>query len=373
MLFVPTWYPTPEAPVAALFVRDLAHAIALNHEVTVLAPVSASPQIEVDDLGVRTVRVISEEGGVAADLGRLRTIDHWVRRLRHEGWPPQLIHAQAYPRGALSVLVGRMRRLPVVVTENFSGLLDPSLGARRTMLARLAYRHAAAVLPDSTLLARRLSALEPRGRYVVVPEVVDVAAFAHRAEAGRSESSPRRIVAVSMLVHRKGLHDLVEALRLLKAEGEDVALTIIGEGPERPKLERLAAGLPVELLGALPRSEVVATVSEADVFAMPTLADPFGIAAVEALAAGVPVVVTDAAGSAELVSAHGGIVVPAADPRALQRAISELLRRRGDPDADATGPLAAVCGPEAVAAQVDAVYQRVLAGEAPQPAPTTAV
>ena len=76
---------------------------------------------------------------------------------------------------------------------------------------------------------------------------------------------------------------------MLTSAGREVTLTIVGDGPERAALEAQAAGLPVVFLGVLPREEVAARVREADVFAMPTLADPFGIAPVEALAAGIRV------------------------------------------------------------------------------------
>ena len=137
-----------------------------------------------------------------------------------------------------------------------------------------------------------------RGRHQVVFEVVDVAAFG-AAALGRPAraGSSGRIVGVGSLIRRKGFHDLIEALRLLIAAGCPAELSLIGDGPERAALEAQAQGLPVTFHGTVPRATVIQLVHKADVFAMPTLADPFGIAAVEGLAAGVPTVVTSASGA----------------------------------------------------------------------------
>jgi glycosyltransferase involved in cell wall biosynthesis len=359
VVMVPAYYPSPENPVAGPFMRDLARAVAARHRVTVLAPPSAAAPKDVDDGGVRTVRLpMLRRGGRLARLERLLHINAAVGQLRREGDQPDLIHAHTFFDGFLPVLVGRRRAVPVVITENYSGLLADELSTREKYLARFTYRHADMVCPVSELLARRLSDLEPQGRYQVVPEVVDVDAFSGSRRAPRMAGT--HVVAVAMLVRRKGLHDLIEAVRLLASSGRTISVSIVGEGPERAALAAQANGLPVALLGALPREEVVAHVREADVFAMPTLGDPFGISAVEALAAGVPVVVTSASGTSDLIGAHGGLVVPAGDPSSLADAIAELLGRPGSVPISTREALRRECGPGAVAERFDVVYRRVL-------------
>jgi glycosyltransferase involved in cell wall biosynthesis len=281
-----------------------------------------------------------------------------------------VIHAHTFSCGLLAVLVGRPRRVPVVVTENYGDLLGDELSAYEKHIARFTYRHAHLVCPVSRLLERRLVQLEPRGRYRVVPDVVDIDGFAGAPRA-RRDGAGAHVVAVSMLVHGKGLHDLLDAMRLIASSGREISLTIIGDGPERSALETRAAGLHVEFLGALTRAEVATQVRAADVFAMPTLGDSFGISAVEALAAGIPVVVTSASGTADFIGAHGGLVVPPADSRTLAHALVELLDRAAGVPPSTTDELRRWCSPDAVADQLNDIYRAVCTGR-PQRRPRRA-
>ena len=265
--------------------------------------------------------------------------------------------------GPHAVVVGRRRRLPVVVTENASNVMEESLSPYQKRLARASYRRAARVLPDSPLAERALRQFQPNARYEVVPEVVDIDGFAAGACADRLRPG-RHIVAVSSLEERKGLDYLIQAIRQLVADGRDLTLTVVGEGPDRKTLEDQAEGLPVALVGSRSRDEIASLLRTADVFAMPTLADPFGISAVEAVAAGVPVVVTSAAGCSDLLRDYGARVVPPKDPEALHDALADLLDGRGPVPPTAVDGLRRYCGVEAVGERLDSIY-RSLPGIAP--------
>jgi glycosyltransferase involved in cell wall biosynthesis len=360
---MPAWYPSPEAPVEALFMRDLARAISTRNRVTVLAPPSAaSAPDEVID-GIRTIRLpIPIRSGRVGTLQWLYALNATVAKFDREGSPVGLIHAHYFATGPLAVLVGRLRRLPVVLTENASNVMEDSLSHYQARLARLAYRGAARVLPDSPLAEQTLRTLQPRGRYEVVPDVVDVEAFAAHRRADRVRPG-RHIVAVSNLEPRKGLDYLIEAVQQLVAEGRELMVTVVGEGPDRKRLENQAQGLPIALVGSRSRDEIVSLLQNADVFAMPTLADPFGISAVEATAAGVPVVVTSAAGCADLIRPYGARVVPPRNTAALSNALAEVLSDPNIVPAGTVDALRRYCGREAVGERLDSIY-RSLPGNA---------
>jgi glycosyltransferase involved in cell wall biosynthesis len=113
----------------------------------------------------------------------------------------------------------------------------------------------------------------------------------------------------------------------------DREVLIVGEGPERSRLEALVreTGAPVRLLGALPNHEVRDLVEGAALFALPCVVAPDGdrdgtpAAIVEAMALEVPVVGTDEVGLPELIGPDRGRLVPPGDPDALRAAIAELL------------------------------------------------
>jgi alpha-1,6-mannosyltransferase len=255
------------------------------------------------------------------------------------------------------VLVGSFHRLPVVITENATTCLEDEFTAYQKRLARFAYRRAAVVCTDSRLSAECLETLQPKARYEVVPPVVDVDAF-ETSQRDRT-GSPSQIVAVSNLFRRKGLDYLVEAVRLLIAEGRHVALTIAGAGPQRTRLEAQAEGIPMKFVGSLPREKIRELLGRADVFAMPTLADTFGVSPIEAMAAGVPVVVTSRAGCADLVGPLGAKVVPPRDVAALRDALADLLDHPVTVPPQTVQAMRDYCGARAVGERLDTIYRSV--------------
>ena len=165
---------------------------------------------------------------------------------------------------------------------------------------------------------------------------------------------------MASLERAKAIPYLFDAVRSLVADHPDITLEIIGEGPDRGLLHELAEGLPVTFLGARSRADVAARMAEADVFALPSLVETFGIAAVEALSAGLPVVCTSGCGVASLVAAHGGLVVPPADVSALRDALATLLVRADGVPSNTVGELRRRYGPEAIADEWDNVYRSAI-------------
>src|SRR5207248_2631212 len=102
------------------------------------------------------------------------------------------------------------------------------------------------------------------------------------------------IVTVGRLTTQKRIHLLLEALVELRTRGRTPALTIVGDGPARPALERQVAALgisgQVRFLGEVPPERVPAAVGDADVFVFPAVGEGLGLVAAEALLLGVPVV-----------------------------------------------------------------------------------
>lgn len=151
-----------------------------------------------------------------------------------------------------------------------------------------------------------------------------------------SSADVREILAVGRLVEKKGLHILIEALRLLAADGRSVDCRIVGAGEERADLEAQIAdsGLAgaVRLEGPRPQSEVIALMRDAAVLACPCVVgsdgnrDGLPTVLLEAMALGLPVISTDVVGIPELVrDGETGLLVPEADPQALAAALARAL------------------------------------------------
>jgi glycosyltransferase involved in cell wall biosynthesis len=145
------------------------------------------------------------------------------------------------------------------------------------------------------------------------------------------------IVSVGRAVEKKGYGDLIEACRLLKADGLKFRCEIIGGGPLEAALQQRidSAGLngTVELLGPKPQAEVCKRLAAAQVFALACVeeagggADNLPTVIMEAMACGTPVVSTRLAGIPEMVSeGEDGLLVPPGNPPQLAAEIARLLR-----------------------------------------------
>ena len=194
----------------------------------------------------------------------------------------------------------------------------------------------------SEFTERRIStALGPRARarLLRLPAPVDTTVF--RPGRTPDEHGVRRAVAVGRFVAQKGLPTLLRAWRLVvdqrAAPGAAPELILVGDGPQRPRVERLVADLRlsgcVRLTGALPRSRVVAELQRAHAFVLPVRTrlaglnpEGLGLAAIEAAACGLPVVVGRSGGAPETVlDGRTGFVVPPADHHAVAARLVELM------------------------------------------------
>lgn len=154
--------------------------------------------------------------------------------------------------------------------------------------------HHIAVSPST---ARALAGLGVAGPVPVVPNGIDLARIAAVPPAAEEWD----VIFTGRLIREKNVDLLLRALVPVREEVPDLRALIVGDGPERPALERLARdlGLPVTFAGFLPDYDsVIAAMKASRVFVLPSTREGFGIAALEAMACGVPVVTVDHPGNA---------------------------------------------------------------------------
>ena len=185
---------------------------------------------------------------------------------------------------------------------------------------------------------------------VTLPNAIDAKFFARpsgaRAEARRVlglEGEGRVLVQVSALTGRKGVLELAKGfLALPSAERREAKLVFVGDGELRPQLEGLAAESAgaIRVLGQLPPEEVRRALWAADAFVLNTRLDPNPLSAIEAAAAGLPIVMSAAAGNVrEIVEApNAGFVIR--DPSDLSEALRSVLSA-SDTELSAMGERAA--------------------------------
>ncbi len=239
------------------------------------------------------------------------------------GFAFDLVHAHyAVPAG--DALRRALPDAPLLVSVHGGDVLGPHAGAR-TVRDTLA--HARLVLANSAGTARRCRERGARSTRVVHLGA-DIPALPP------APLDPPTLVTVGNLIDRKRHADVIEALAILRARHPELRYVIVGDGPERARLQQMTASLGVQeqvtLLGRLAPAEAAAAARRASLFVLPSVAEAFGVAYLEAMAGGVPAIGCRGEDGPEEIAASGdGIeLVAPRDPRSLAATIDALL---GDP------------------------------------------
>jgi len=370
VLFLTASYPTPESPGAGIFVREHARAAALHADVAIahIARDDDVRRIHVEDGGddeFPSVRVrypaaplpVSYAANVAAAAIA-------YRRLGRLGFEPDVIHAHFFLAGAPAIVLGRLRRKPVVITEQWSVFLpdDPmTLSPLMRRVARFAFEHADVVMPVSEALRDGIRATGANANFRIVPNVVDTSRF-HPGVEPPHDGGPHTLIGVGNLYSAKGWEDLLDALPLVR-ERHDVRLEIYGDGVLRSALEDQARRVGVDGVvtfhGWRPKDEVAARLRSSELFVMTSRYDSNPCALIEALATGTPVVGTAVGGIPEMVTAESGVLAEPGRPASIAAAIDAALERGWDRAQIAEGAHARY-GAERVGADFASIYEDVV-------------
>lgn len=190
------------------------------------------------------------------------------------------------------------------------------------------FRAADWVLVNSAFAAESLGHFGvPVEKVVVLPLGVDLDAWSPGREGRRrTPGEPLRLLFVGSGIRRKGLDVLLDALGV--ASLRSATLRVAGPLTDRELADRCESHPLVETLGPLLPPRLLEEYRQADVLVLPSRRDAFGLVAVEALACGTPVVVTDQCGVASLVRDHGaGAVATAGDALDLADRLADLSAR----------------------------------------------
>ncbi len=270
-----------------------------------------------------------------------------LRRLAHT-FPFELIHAHNAVPAADAVRRTRMRTPLVVSVHGGDVLYTAGLGAAGAQAVAQGLGAAKLVLANSQGIAElarangagetrvvHLGAELPSAGRLTGDRDVSVSASATGGgmlgRVGSHSAGGQSLVTVAHLVARKRHADVLRALAVLGPRHPTLRYAVIGDGPERIALEGLAVRLGVaervDFLGQLGPQEAVERARRCTLFVMPSTDEAFGVAYVEAMAAGVPAIgCRGEPGPEEIAAAGDGfMLVPPGDIERLTQRIDELL------------------------------------------------
>jgi glycosyltransferase involved in cell wall biosynthesis len=293
----------------------------------------------------------------------------------------EVYHAQhPFLLGAAAARWASQTRRPLVFTYHtrYDRYAHYVPGPTRTignLAMRRAIRFAAAadlVIAPTPSLARELRALGVHAPVEVVPTGVPLDAMPSqdgngisRSRLGVKDGSPV-CLSVGRLAPEKNQTFLLRAFRVVLQDIPTAQLYLVGDGDERRRLERLASdleiGARVTFVGSVPRAEVVDYARAADLFLFPSTSETQGLAALEALAAGLPVVAVVSEAAQDLLQGGDAGVLSPEEPTAFARCIVTLWEapERRAAMALAARQVAARFNPEACAARLLHLYGELI-------------
>ena len=374
LLTFTTLYPNPAQPSHGVFVENrLRHLLASGEaQATVLAPVPWFPgwsraadrvaaMEQRNGITVNHPRYLAVPGlGMLSNPTALALAGRRVlARLLREGQEFDAIDAHfLYPDGVAAIRLGQEFGLPVVVTARGSDTSEWPRHRRPRRLIQDTLTRADGVIAVSAGLKQGLLTLGAApAKVVVLRNGVDLNIF--QPPKARAAGSGTRLLSVGLLIPRKG-HDLIiRALPMLPG----ASLVIIGEGPERAALNRLACTLGVAervlLLGGRPHATLPDHYGAADILVLASSREGWANVLLEAMACGTPVIASPAWGSREAVSSpQAGLVLDETTPTAIAAAVRRMQAQ--PPDRAATRRHAEGFGWEATTAGQLELFRAVL-------------
>jgi glycosyltransferase involved in cell wall biosynthesis len=148
----------------------------------------------------------------------------------------------------------------------------------------------------------------------------------HYVKQDKTERKTIQLITTGRLIPEKHFDMLIQAIANISSL--PLKLNIIGNGSEKNRLQKSIKELHLEdkvhLMGYKSKQEIVALLQESEIFVLPSQSETFGVAYIEALACGLPIIATDCGGPRDIVTTNNGLLIPRNNQQALEQAIIQM-------------------------------------------------
>lgn len=321
-------------------------------------------RLNVEGIDVFTVSLpLGRVSGRLPDAVAAAGIRFAYKKVVSELGRPDIIHAHFYDMGIVAGVISKENNIPLVITEHFSGLNNDEISEKLRNAAVKSYSNADELIAVSREFAGKLHN-NTGFDFRIVSNIVDMDAFSDICPAERDPGDRAfSFISVGNLRPIKGHRDLLEAFSTASRESAvEMELTIVGQGPERESLERQAGDLGISdkvfFKGQLDRREIAELYRSCDAFVLLSRAETFGVAYIEAMAAGLPVIATACGGPNEFVDDSNGIMVPVGDKEAYVKALLDMAENAGKYDSEKIRKdIINRFSPEIIAEELNQIYE----------------
>lgn len=390
VLFLASWYPNRLNKFEGLFVKKHALAASMFSNVSVLY-VALDPHLkqkyevtsEIED-SILCVRVYFSKPQVRLPyfsfffnvLRYAGSVRRGLKEIRNRTGLPDIVQVNVASRlGLAAIVLKYLKGIPYIIVEHASTYIkfkDEDTYREKVpfsdrLILSLNYRYADAAAGVSSFLARGIVKTQNLKKDVfVIPNVVTIPPV---PEGKKLHSGSLSFLTIALLNKDKNIGELLNAFALVMKNHPGSELHIVGDGSERPNLESQAgrSGLlnkNIFFHGSVPNSEVGRYFNSSDIFILPSKYETFSVVTAEALAHGVPVLVTRCGGPEDFTGKEQGLIVEGFDEKSIAEGIEEIIKILNSFDPAALHEYAKeLFSIEVVSEKLHNVYRKVLSGK----------
>jgi L-malate glycosyltransferase len=315
VLFIPSAYPTKENPLSSIFYKEQALAIkdADNKVGVIFAETRRVSKINYNMLknnhfqikrynenGLITYRlhgwnIFTMRGPLGINFWVKQSLKLFEQYITTEGIPDIIhVHSALYG-GLVGKEIKRIYNIPYVITEHSSAVLQKILREHDIPILESVYNNSNHIISVGKALKKAIGEYTEKS-IDVIPNIVDI----NRFSINKKENDNFTFISICHLKENKNVDLTIKAFYEVVKKYKNGRLLIVGDGPERQNLTNLVSGLGIqnniEFVGAVSRENLNKYINRADAFVLPSKYETFGIAYIEALACGIPIITSKCGG-----------------------------------------------------------------------------
>jgi glycosyltransferase involved in cell wall biosynthesis len=240
---------------------------------------------------------------------------------------PDIVHIQSISTALPGLFSKIALKKPFIVWAQGSDIYLPDKFTK--LISKIVLKNASTVIALSKDMKTKMNDIYKREDTVILPNGIELAKFQNICPRKQNDKT-KSIIFVGTLRPVKGVKYLIEAMNIIHENLPDTKLLIVGDGPDREKLKRLVQELNLQscthFAGKVSNEEIPEYMAQADLFALPSLSESFGIVNIEAMASGLPIITTNVGGLPEIViNGKNGFLVEPKNSKALAEKVILLL------------------------------------------------